>query len=90
MGVFLLDKNMCNAFKGDKIGATNPETGEFVPLFNPRQQNWVDHFRWEAGGAEITGLTATGRATVMALQLNRELLVEARKLWIAANLHPSP
>jgi hypothetical protein len=36
----------------------------------------------------IEGKTAIGRATVEALQLNREVLVEARGTWIAAGLHP--
>ena len=36
----------------------------------------------------MVGRTATGRATVEALQLNRDELVEARELWIAAGWHP--
>src|SRR5215217_500617 len=34
----------CNDFKGDRIGAVDSETGETVPLFNPRTQVWVEHF----------------------------------------------
>jgi hypothetical protein len=34
-----------------------------VPLFNPRTQAWNDHFEL-ANGVEISGRTATGRATV--------------------------
>jgi hypothetical protein len=33
-------------------------------------------------------LTATGRATVRALRLNNEYVVEARALWMARQWHP--
>lgn len=60
----------------------------FIPLFNPREQRWDAHFAWTANGEEIIGLTASGRATVTALRLNREVLVRARRLWVAAGVHP--
>ena len=78
----------CNESKGAQTGAIDPATGEFVPLFNPRQQEWAAHFRWGEGGAEIIGLTPCGRATVGALHLNRPILVKARRRWINAGWHP--
>lgn len=48
----------------------------------------VDHFAWANGGTHIVGLTPTGRATVLALRLNNDLVVEARILWIARQWHP--
>ena len=78
----------CNAFKANKISAVDTETGETVSLFNPRNQVWTDHFAWTAEGDEIIGLTPIGRATVVALQLNRELLVQARRIWKIAGIHP--
>lgn len=80
----------CNVYKSDRIVATDPETGEVVPLFDPRRQSWGEHFRWSEQGDEIIGLTEIGRATVAALQLNRELLVKARRLWISVGWHPPP
>lgn len=80
---------ICNGHKAGKITGYDPETGQDVPLFNPRTQNWHEQFRWNAGGLEITGLTPTGRATVNALQLNTDadaLLV--RSYWISAGWHP--
>jgi len=59
-----------------------------VTVFNPRQQEWADHFVWAEGATRIDGRTAMGRATVAALQLNRPSLVLARKLWVAAGWHP--
>ena len=36
----------------------------------------------------IVGLTSTGRATVVALNLNRPSLVKARQAWVAVGWHP--
>lgn len=71
----------CNEFKSARLHAADPETGEFISLFHPRSQNWTDHFRWTENYARIVGVTATGRATVEALQLNRSLLIKARRRW---------
>ena len=61
----------CNEFKGAKIEALDPETQELASLFNPRMQQWTDHLSWENGGTHIIGITPIGRATVIALKLNR-------------------
>jgi hypothetical protein len=78
----------CNEYKGDRIEAPDPMTGETVALFNPRSQVWYEHFRWNRNGTKIIGLTATGRATVGSLRLNNEEIVAARRLWVALGLHP--
>ena len=61
------------------LQAGGPDTGEIVPLFNPRKQTWNDHFAYE--GAEIIGLTATGRVTVEVLNMN-----EPRRLALRQEL----
>jgi 5-methylcytosine-specific restriction endonuclease McrA len=78
----------CNEFKATRTHALDPATGALVPLFHPREQSWQDHFAWANGGTHIVGLSPTGRATVIALRLNNEYLVEARVLWIAWQWHP--
>lgn len=78
----------CNEFKGARTHTTDPANRELVPLFNPRKQVWREHFSWANGGTHIVGLTAIGRATVVALRLNNEYVVEARTLWIAQDWHP--
>src|ERR1044071_7303915 len=35
---------LCNGHKSDKTTGEDPYTGKAVPLFNPRQQDWWDHF----------------------------------------------
>jgi hypothetical protein len=57
-------------------------------LFNPRRQKWKTHFRWSEDGIEIMGVTACGRATVIALQMNRPEIVAARWLWVQAGWWP--
>jgi hypothetical protein len=41
-------------------------------------------------GAEIIGLTPTGRATVVALNMNDPLIVGAHALWVGFGAHPPP
>jgi hypothetical protein len=80
---------LCNRHKGNLTIAPDPETGQAVPLFNPRHQNWFDHFRWTIDGLRIMGLTPSGRATVAALHLSNDpdaLLV--RSYWVQAGWHP--
>jgi HNH endonuclease len=78
----------CNEFKGAKTHATDPETDQFVELFNPRSQLWGEHFAWVNGGTHVAGVTQTGRATVVALRLNNDNIVEARTFWIEGGWHP--
>jgi hypothetical protein len=56
-----------------------PITHRKVKLFNPRRQAWVRHFAWTPDGVYITGLTVTGRATVVALQLNNPYAAMVRQ-----------
>lgn len=83
-----LSCSLCNRYKGTQVEATDPLTGEVAPLYNPRTNNWGEHFSWSADGAKIVDLTTTGRATVAALRLNNELAVEVRRNWILAGWHP--
>lgn len=80
--------SLCNDHKSGRIAALDPETGSMVRLFNPRFENWNNHFAWNQAGDHIDGLTPTSRATVIALNLNRASLVKARQLWIKAGWHP--
>lgn len=50
----------CNLHKADRIVVPDPDSTALVNLFNPRQDRWSEHFRWE--GVRIIPLTATGRA----------------------------
>jgi hypothetical protein len=78
----------CNLAKSDRASAPDPVTGERMPLFHPRTQRWRDHFRWSEDQKMLLGVTATGRATIDALDLNSELRQMAREFWFAAGLLP--
>jgi hypothetical protein len=80
---------LCNRAKSDRTTAADPETGAIVPLFNPRTQQWADHFRWSADGLRILGQTAIGRATMVALHLSDDPdALAVRSYWVMAGWHP--
>ena len=69
----------CNRHKGPNVGSFDPETGELVPFFNPRQHRWSSHFMLEE--AVLQPLTAEARVTVKILDINNsERLTERRRL----------
>ena len=78
----------CNLTKGQRVAAADPLTKQLVPLYHPRQQAWREHFEWADAGLHILGKAASGRATVEALILNREVLMRARRLWVEVGWHP--
>lgn len=78
----------CNEFKGAQHAGVDPLTGERTPLFNPRRELWETHFSWDDGYTRVVGLTAVGRATVIALNMNNEVVVQARHRWVAVGWHP--
>ncbi len=80
----------CNSHKHAKVEAIDPVSGRFVPLFHPRLQEWRVHFSWSIDCTRIIGLTPSGRATVEALHLNREGVVNLRRVLYAMGEHPSP
>lgn len=76
----------CSLRKGAREFAVDPATKTEVPLFHPRQQLWAEHFRWD--DVKVQGLTPTGRATVVALDLNRTLILAIRAEEILLGRHP--
>jgi hypothetical protein len=66
----------CSLRKGAKTEGVDPQDGATVSLFNARTQAWSQHFAWN--GLMLTGRTATGRATIAALAMNRPLILAIR------------
>lgn len=79
---------MCNSHKGSQLEAIDPVTMQLTPLFNPRLDRWYNHFEWGEQGAVIVGVTAKGRATVNALDMNHPQIVSVRRMWISVGWHP--
>ena len=76
----------CNLHKAGRTTATDPTSGQQVPLFHPAQQTWWDHFRFN--GFLIEGLTPAGRATVAALQFNHSRRQLIRSVEAKFGLYP--
>lgn len=76
----------CSLRKGARQILKDPETGEMASIFNPRQQRWKEHFAWN--DVQLFGLTATGRATVEALNLNRPIMLAIRSEEKLLGRHP--
>lgn len=83
----------CNLRKSDQVRGVDPDSGGAdapaeVPLFNPRQDWWHQHFRVDRETAAIVGTTPTGRATVACLAMNSPSQLEARRQWMRLGLFP--
>lgn len=82
----------CNERRGTRREGHDPETGQSVPLFNPRQESWADHFAWDATRTRVVGRTPTGRATIELLDLNDDrhsgAVLRIRQRDVADGYHP--
>ena len=78
----------CNQHKFTKISGWDAIAEAEIPLFNPRLQDWNDHFTWSGELLEIIGLTPVGRVTVNVLKLNRKQLLNLRRALLAIGDHP--
>jgi HNH endonuclease len=78
----------CNGYKYNFTHAIDPATGDFVQLFNPRLEEWKTHFFWNEDFTLIIGQTSTGRATIGRLKLNRQELINIRKVLFLIGEHP--
>ncbi|MFQ5594258.1 MAG: HNH endonuclease [Anaerolineae bacterium] len=78
----------CSLHKSARQTAIDPQSGESVPLYNPRQDSWHEDFHW--AGARVVGKTATGRATIAALKMNRPLILAIREEEAMVGRHPPP
>ncbi|MDA0243660.1 MAG: HNH endonuclease signature motif containing protein [Chloroflexi bacterium] len=78
----------CNTHKAARTHYLDPFTGQQVTLFNPRLQNWSEHFRWDDTYTKIIGVTSHGRATILALNMNDPAIIVARTVWASGGWHP--
>ena len=78
----------CNRQKSSRTEAVDPSSGKIVPIFDPRQAQWSDHFIWSSDKLYIIGRTPIGRATVATLDLNRERIIMIRSADLIVSRHP--
>jgi HNH endonuclease len=79
---------LCNRLKSNKLNIFDSLSRKWIPLFNPRKDDWNEHFSWSEDTTKIIGLTSTGRCTIKELKLNREKLIEYRNCIIPFGTHP--
>lgn len=78
----------CNLFKADQVAGADEESRAEVHLFHPRAEPWERHFSADPATGAIRGVTPIGRATVVALQMNRPVQLAARLQWTRLGLYP--
>ncbi len=78
----------CSLRKAARLNVSDPVTGVEVPVFNPRHQDWAEHFQWQ--DLRVVGISSTGRATVDALKMNRPVILAIRAEEILLDRHPPP
>ncbi len=71
----------CNLYKSAFVTAFDEQTNSETHLFNPRRDVWREHFTFDTESGEITGLTKTGRATIVRLRINSDAQTAARRQW---------
>lgn len=76
----------CNHRKGPNLAGVDPQTGVVNPLFNPRHDEWNEHFEWH--GSWLRGKTAIGRATIAVLGINHPENVEHREALMIEGVFP--
>lgn len=78
----------CNRAKGSDLASLDPETGALTALYNPRTQQWTDHFQFN--GPVIEPLTPEGRVTGALLKLNLAVRVTIRDNLMREGRYPHP
>jgi hypothetical protein len=76
----------CNRHKGSDLTSIDPITQVITRLFNPRIDQWIDHF--ELINGRIIGTTAIGRTTVFLLQFNSPVAIAGRLPLISQGIYP--
>jgi HNH endonuclease len=78
----------CNNYKYTKTEALDPVTNQSVSLFHPREMIWEEHFTWNEDVTQAIGITPVGRATISLLQINRDGVVNMRRVLAIMGYHP--
>ncbi len=82
------DKNLalscraCNLRKAISVDYEDPLTRTVVALYDPRRDDWDQHFRVDGDTGNLEGRTPVGRATIACLAMNSPAQQTARRLWV--------
>lgn len=78
---------VCNRQKGSDLGSIDWETRTLVRFFNPRSDQWSDHFYLQ--GARITSPTSIGEVTARILGFNSDSQECEQQTLMDENRYPS-
>lgn len=70
----------CNLHKGSNLAGIDPVSGELTRLFDPRDDVWPEHFRWNS--VRMEGITAIGRTTIVVMNLNAPARLRVRRATV--------
>ena len=71
----------CNRYKGSDLGTYLDDLTVLIRFFNPRLDNWDDHFETDNTGL-ITSKTDIGAATLKIFAINHpDRIIERQLLW---------
>jgi 5-methylcytosine-specific restriction endonuclease McrA len=72
---------ICNCNKGTDLGTFLDDSTKIIRFFNPRIDNWKDHFVLEKSGL-IRSNTEIGAATIKIFDLNHiDSIIERKELY---------
>jgi hypothetical protein len=77
---------VCNNGKGTDLSTILTENSPLIRLFNPRKDDWFEHFEVEEG--QILPKTDIGAATIKLLKMNEVNRILERLDLIKAGLFP--
>ena len=76
----------CNLHKADRTSTSISSNGDSIPFFNPRLDEWGNHFEWD----DYTPIAKSeiGRVTIQSLDLNHERRIRIRRAEQLFGLFP--
>ena len=78
----------CNYHKSNHLLGIDEDGVAGRPLFNPRKDQWHEHFEFGSATPRLNGKTAEGRGTINRLRMNQPFQIEARRLWVQLGIYP--
>jgi hypothetical protein len=77
----------CNLHKADRTSTSISSNGDSIPFFNPRLDEWGNHFEWD----DYTPIAKSeiGRVTIQALDLDHERRIRIRRAEKTLRLIPT-
>jgi hypothetical protein len=84
---FFFSKGVRTIDKYTKTEALDPVTNQSVSLFHPREMIWEEHFTWNEDVTQAIGITPVGRATIALLQINRDGVINMRRVLAIMGYH---